>query len=75
MNGRTILAIVLIAIGIISLGYQGFTYTTKKKVFDVGPIEASKSEHHTVSLPPIVGVLALVGGIVILISGSRTSSI
>ncbi len=74
MNGRTILAIVLIAIGIISLGYQGFTYTTKKKVIDVGPIEASKSEHHTVSLPPIVGVLALVGGIVILISGSRTSS-
>jgi len=75
MSGKTILAIVLIAFGIISLCYQGFTYTTQKKVVDIGPIEASKSEHHTVPLPPIVGVIALIGGVVVLVSGRRASAI
>jgi hypothetical protein len=75
MSGKTILAIVLIVVGIISLSYQGITYTTQKKVVDLGPIQASKSEHHTIPLPPVLGVIAVVGGILVLISGRRTSSV
>ena len=67
-----VVGIVLIVIGIIALAYQGITYTTHKKVLDIGPIQATKEEHHTVPLPPIVGVLALIGGVVILASGRRT---
>lgn len=75
MNGRTILAMVLIAIGIISLGYEGITYTTQKKVVDIGPIQASKSERHTIPLPPVVGVLSLIGGVLVLVTNRRTPAI
>ena len=66
-----LVGIVLIVIGIIALAYQGITYTTHKKVLDIGPIQATKEEHHTLPLPPIVGVLALIGGVVIIASGRR----
>jgi hypothetical protein len=65
------IGIVLIVIGIVALIYGGFTYTTQKKVLDVGPIQATKSENHTVPLPPILGALALVGGVVLLVTDKR----
>jgi uncharacterized membrane protein HdeD (DUF308 family) len=71
MGGRTILGIVLVVIGLFALAYQGLTYTTRKKVLDIGPIQATKEEHHTISLPPILGALALVGGIVVVVSDRR----
>ena len=70
MGGKTILAVALIVIGIIALAYQGFTVTTRKKVLDVGPIQATKEEHHTrLRLPPVIGVIALVSGIAVLALG------
>lgn len=71
MNGRTVIALILVIIGILGLVYQGFSYTTQKKVLDVGPIQATKEEHHTVSLPPVLGAIALVGGIIVLVTGRR----
>ncbi len=71
MKGKTLLALILLALGIIALAYQGITYTTHKKVVDIGPIQATKEEHHTIPLPPLLGVIALVGGIVVLISDRR----
>jgi hypothetical protein len=67
------IGIVLLIIGVFSLAYQGFTYTTQKKVLDLGPIQATKQEHHTVPLPPILGALALIGGVVVLVSDRRSS--
>jgi hypothetical protein len=67
------IGIVLLVIGVLSLAYQGFTYTTQKKVVDLGPIQATKEEHHSVPLPPILGVLALIGGVVVLVSDRRGS--
>jgi hypothetical protein len=63
---------ILIVLGLIGLAWGGFTYTTKKKVLDLGPIEATREEHHTVPVPPIAGAIALVGGIVLVASGRRT---
>jgi hypothetical protein len=71
MNGKTILGITLAVLGLFALAYQGLTYTTQKKVVDIGPIQATKEEHDTIPLPPILGALALVGGIVVVISGRR----
>jgi len=68
-----LLGVILIVLGIVALVYQGFTYTTHKRVLDVGPIHASKDEHHTVPLPPILGVLALVGGVVIVVMDRRNA--
>ncbi|MGA2096950.1 MAG: DUF3185 domain-containing protein [Candidatus Acidiferrum sp.] len=71
MSGKTMLGVVLMAIGVIALVYQGFTYTTQKKVLDIGPIQATKEEHHTIPLPPVLGVVALVGGIAVIAFGRR----
>jgi len=71
MSGKSILGIILIVIGLIALAYQGISYTTKKKVIDLGPIQATKEERHTIPLPPILGVLALIGGVVILVTDKR----
>jgi uncharacterized membrane protein HdeD (DUF308 family) len=67
------LGIILLVIGVLALAYQGFTYTTHKKVLDIGPLEATKEERHSVPIPPILGALALIGGIVVLISDRRGS--
>jgi hypothetical protein len=66
------LGVILIVLGVLALVYQGFTYTTQKKVLDVGPIQATKQEHHTVPLPPILGALALMGGVIILVSDRKS---
>jgi hypothetical protein len=65
------LGFVLVIVGAIALAYQGITYTTHKKVLDIGPIEATKTEHKTIPLPPIVGGLALVGGIALIATARR----
>jgi hypothetical protein len=69
-----ILGIVLIVLGIISFAYQGISFTKKEKIIDIGPIEATKEEKKTIPLPPILGGLLVVGGIVVLVAGSRKSS-
>jgi hypothetical protein len=66
-----IVGIVLIVIGIIALAYGGITYTTREKVLDVGPIEATAERQKTIPLPPLLGGLALAGGVALLIVGSR----
>ena len=66
-----IVGVLLIAIGIVALAYGGITYTTREKVLDVGPIEATAERHKTIPLPPLLGGLALAGGVALLIAGSR----
>jgi hypothetical protein len=66
-----IVGIVLIVIGLIALAYGGITYTTREKVLDVGPIEATAERQKTIPLPPLLGGLALAGGVALLIAASR----
>jgi hypothetical protein len=66
-----ITGIALIVIGLISLAVGGISYTTKEKVVDLGPIQATAERHKTIPLPPLLGGLALAGGVVLLIVGSK----
>ena len=66
-----ILGLILIALGLLGLAWGGFTYTTKEKVVDVGPIHATRDETHNVPLPPIAGSVAVIGGIVLLVSAKK----
>jgi hypothetical protein len=61
------LGMILIALGLIGLAWGGFSYTTREKVVDIGPIHATRDQTHNVALPPILGVVALVGGIALLV--------
>jgi len=67
----TLTGIILIVIGIAALAYQGITYTTREKVVDIGPIHMTADKTNTIPLPPILGGLALVGGIVLLVMGNK----
>ena len=71
MKPKIIIAIILIALGIAAFAYQGITYTTREKVVDIGPIQVTSEKTKTIPLPPIIGVIALVGGIVLLVVGSK----
>jgi hypothetical protein len=67
-----IVGILLIVLGVIALAYGGISYTKREKVVDIGPIEATAETRETIPLPPILGGLALAGGVILLIYGSRT---
>lgn len=67
-----VLGIVLIVLGLAGLAWGGFTYTTRQKVVDVGPIHATRDKNHTVPVPPIVGAVALIGGVVLLAQGKKS---
>jgi hypothetical protein len=68
-----ILAIVLIVFGVLALAYGGISYTHREKVLDIGPIEATAEKHETIPLPPVLGALAIVGGIAMLVMGGKKS--
>jgi hypothetical protein len=71
MKPKILFAIILIALGIAAFAYQGITYTTREKVVDFGPIQVTAEKTKTFPLPPIVGAIALVGGIVLLVTGIK----
>jgi hypothetical protein len=66
-----IVGVLLIVVGVIALAYGGITYTRREKVIDIGPVEATTERRETIPLPPVLGALALVGGIALMIAGSR----
>jgi uncharacterized membrane protein len=74
MKPAMMLGILLIVLGALALAYQGFNYTKQEKVLDIGPIHATAEEQKHVSIPPILGALALVGGIVLVVVGNRKNS-
>jgi uncharacterized membrane protein HdeD (DUF308 family) len=65
------LGIILIVLGLFGLAWGGFTYTTREKLVDIGPIHATREKTHNIPLPPIAGAVALIGGVVLLIAGKR----
>jgi hypothetical protein len=71
MKTATVLGIILIVLGALSFAYQGITYTTHKKVLDIGPIQATKEEHRTIPIPPILGGVALLAGLVLVFADSK----
>jgi hypothetical protein len=71
MKPIAILGIVLIVFGLAALAYQGITYTTKETIIDIGPVHATADREKTLRLPPVVGIAAVAGGVVLLIAGGR----
>ena len=66
-----IFGMVLIALGLFGLAWGGFTYTTREKVVDIGPIHATRDETHRVPVSPVAGALAIVPGVGLLLAGKR----
>lgn len=65
------IGLVLVVLGLLALVYQGFTYTQRETVIDLGPIHATADREKTVPVAPIVGVVAVAGGIALLVAGRK----
>ena len=73
MKQASLIGILLVVLGVLSLVYQGITYTQREKVVDIGPIQATKETKKTIPLPPVLGGISLVGGIALLLAGAKNS--
>jgi hypothetical protein len=74
MKPVAILGALLIVFGLVALVYQGFTYTRREKVIDLGPIHATAERERTVPLPPVVGIVAVAAGVALVVAGMRKGS-
>jgi hypothetical protein len=66
--------LVLIVLGVVALVYQGFTYTSRETVIDIGPLHATADRQKTLMLPPVLGIGAVAGGVALLVAGVRKRS-
>ena len=66
-----LIGMVLIVVGVLALAFGGFQYTTRERVVDLGPLKVDADKQHSVPIAPIAGVAALVGGIVMVMAGSK----
>jgi uncharacterized membrane protein len=73
MKQITLVGIALIVLGIVAFAYQGITYTSREKIIDIGPIQATADTQKTIPLSPLLGGLVLAGGIVLVIVGAKKS--
>jgi UDP-N-acetylmuramyl pentapeptide phosphotransferase/UDP-N-acetylglucosamine-1-phosphate transferase len=71
MKPYTLIGIMLIAVAVAAFTYQGISITTREKVVDVGPLHMTAEKTRTLPLTPVVGGIALVGGIVLLVAGLK----
>lgn len=74
MKPAGILGIILIVVGVIALAWGGFaSFTTKENVAKLGPLEVNQEKEHAVPIGPILGGVAIVGGIILLVTAGRRS--
>jgi uncharacterized membrane protein len=71
MKPKILIGIVLVVLGMLALAYQGINYTRTEKLFDLGPIHATAETQKRIPLPPILGGIALIGGVVLLVAGAK----
>ncbi len=71
MKAATLVGILLIILGIAGFAMGGISFTHEKKDVDLGPVQLSHKQKDTLPISPILSTLALVGGIGLLVAGSR----
>jgi uncharacterized membrane protein YidH (DUF202 family) len=67
-----LIGICLIVLGVLALAFGGFNYTTRERVVDLGPLKVDADKEHSLPIAPIAGVAALVGGIVLVVVGTKS---
>ena len=71
MRPLSLVGVVLIVLGLLALVYQGINYTSRETVIDIGPLHATADRQKTLPLSPVLGILAVAGGVVLLVAGVR----
>jgi hypothetical protein len=73
MKSTAMMGVFLVLLGVAALVYQGITYTTRETVLDLGPLHATKETTKTMPLPPLLGGIALLGGVFLIVLGAKRS--
>jgi uncharacterized membrane protein YidH (DUF202 family) len=73
LKAATLVGVLLIIIGVAGFAFAGFHYTQRHRDADVGPLHISHRQHKTIPVPPILSGIALVGGIVLVVTGAKSS--
>jgi hypothetical protein len=71
MKPLAIAGVLLVVLGLAALVYQGVSYTSRETIIDIGPVRATADRERTLPLPPVVGILAVAGGVVLLVASAR----
>jgi hypothetical protein len=71
MKPATIIGLLLIVLGIVGFAVGGFSFTQEKQDAKVGPVTLNHKSTETVPISPVLSTIALVGGIGLVIVGSR----
>jgi hypothetical protein len=71
MKRTAVLGLVLVALGLLALAYQGITYRSRETIVDIGPLHATAERDRTLPLPPVLGIVAVAGGAALWIAGCR----
>ena len=66
-----IAGILLIIAGVMALIYGGISYTNQRKAVDLGAIQIDRTEHHTLPVPPVLGIIAIAGGGFLIFAGAK----
>jgi uncharacterized membrane protein HdeD (DUF308 family) len=70
-SSLALVGVLLIVAGLVALVYQSVSYTSRETVVDIGPLHATADRQKTVPLPPVLGIVAVSGGVVLLVAGMR----
>jgi hypothetical protein len=73
MKNLLLASVLMIILGVVALTYQGITYNTKEKAVDIGPLQITAERTHTLPLLPILGGIAIIGGVVLLLVSRRNT--
>jgi hypothetical protein len=71
MKPVAIAGVLLIVLGLAALVYQGVSYTSRETVIDIGPVHATADREKSLPIPPVVGIVAVAGGVALLVAGAR----
>ena len=71
MRQATLWAILLIVIGVVAFAYQGISFKTRGKAVDLGPLQVTTEKTRSIPIPPVVGAIALIGGVILLIRNNK----
>lgn len=74
MKTKTIAGLTLIIVGVLIFTYQGISYSTREKAIDLGPLQVTAEETHTLPLPPVLGALSLLGGVLLVALGNKRTA-
>jgi uncharacterized membrane protein HdeD (DUF308 family) len=71
MKPVAIAGVVLIALGLVALVFQGVSYTSRETIIDIGPLHATADRQKTLPLSPVLGIVAVAGGVALLVAAQR----